>query len=222
MNANVMRCILDNRNRFPMRIFQSREDAAQKIIRFQQSYGLPVDTLVFVPMGGLPLNDAFLSNYPNLNSYAFPVVKIPSTTDSRFGVGALDIKGNALLNEYALSILCESEDELQVNIMTALNKQGALAKRFNFCYPDSQHFSDKNILILDDGLSSGLTIEAVLNSIFEIGIPKAVNCLFPVAYSIGIHRIRKKFTNINIFSLFVDSEPIFLVDDFYYDFTEVR
>ena len=222
MTADIMRQILDGRNEPPVYLFKSREDAAQKLVIFQQSYGLPFDVLVFIPMGGVPLKDAFLSSYSILDVHVFPVVKIPSTVDKRFGIGALDIWGNASLNKLVIDAFGESEVNIEANIGKALEKHRAIIQRFGFDVPTSQTFSDKNVLIVDDGLSSGLTVEAALNSIYKISVPKSVNCLIPIVYSAGIRRIRSKFANVNIHSLYVDNEPVFLVDDFYQDFSEVR
>ena len=79
-------------------LFDSRKDAAEKMYKFALYYGLSYDIIAFLPMGGQPVSDVFTDRNPSLVSLPLPVKKIPLQNNPLFGIGAIDISGEPIVN----------------------------------------------------------------------------------------------------------------------------
>ena len=218
MSINIIKSALNNKKNLDC-LFKSRTDAAVKMAEYASAYELFYETLIYIPFGGIPLRDVFILHRNGIDCLAFPVVKIPSKFESRFGIGAINILGKPLINNYIIKML--EEGTINENIDIALKKQQVIMKKLCFAFPQKNQLEQKHIMIVDDGLSSGYTLLATLDSIYNIAMPKVINCLIPVAHIEGIRKIRQRFTDVNIFSLYIDNSSVFLIDEYYKDFSEI-
>lgn len=222
---NIIDDILRDRLSSNQPLYSSRLDAANKMIEFISAYHLYFDKLVYIPMGGKPIRDVLITKFSdlhNLMGLACPVVKISCELNEKFGIGALDVFGEPLLNNSAIDAFKASTIDVKNAIDRARKKQNSLIQSLKTNKDSYHEIANANVLIVDDGLSSGYSMLAAVNSLLRLTNVTNLCCLVPVASIEGIRLIRTTFHNIDIFSLFYDNSSVFFVDSFYDNFEDIE
>lgn len=202
-------------------LFDSRKDAAEKIYKFALSYGLSYDVIAFLPMGGQPISDVFTGYNHSLASLPLPVKKIPLLHNPLFGIGAIDINGAPIINTEIVNSFHISSTELDESITVARKKQTELFNYYKLTANNLMNQIRGRVLIVDDGLASGYTLLAAINSLYQNPRVTDICCLLPVSHFSGIQLIRNKFKNIQIYSLYTDFSSKYVVDYFYKEFPDL-
>ncbi len=202
-------------------LFDSRKDAGEKMYKFALSYGLSYDMIAFLPMGGQCISDVFTAHDPSLISLPLPVKKIPLPGNPLFGMGAIDIYGTPTVNREIGKFFHISDKQLEDSIAIARKKQ---AEIFDYYRLTIDELADKffgKVLIVDDGLASGYSLLAAIDSLSCDPRVTEIRCLMPVSHVSGIQLIRNKYQNVEIYSLYTDLSSKYVVDNFYKEFPDL-
>jgi predicted phosphoribosyltransferase len=219
---NIIDYVINDRSAMNHVLYSSRIDAAEKMVEFVSAYNIEFNALIYIPMGGEPIKDVFIKKYKDLICLACPVVKIPSSLNNKFGIGALDLSSKPLFNTSALKTFNTSQSDVEFAIDASMTKQEFLLRSYKLKTESFMQLKSKDVLVVDDGLSSGYTMQATLSSITAMVNVKNLCCLVPVASMEGVRLLRNTFPDVNVFSLYYDNSALFFVDLFYKNFEDIR
>lgn len=165
--------------------FEDRKDAGARLISLVEKYKGAADTVVLgLPRGGVvvALEIALALGLP-LDVWVTRKVSAPFNPE--LAVGSVDSNGNLLLDENAVKLYEISERYVREEA----DMQAEEIKRRYQTYRSidrAPDIKDKTVLVVDDGIATGYTMMAALQSVKNNGAKKVV-CVVPVA-SPGIVR----------------------------------
>ena len=151
--------------------FASRQDAGQKLGRHLLNEGVEADVVVGLPRGGVVVA-AEVAHLLQRPLEILVVRKIGHPQHREFAVGALAENDVVLLDETTIGsneimrakLSAVIQDELQR--LAQYRSKFHQAQEFDFC--------DKTVLIVDDGLATGATMEAAVLSARRKGAAKVM------------------------------------------------
>jgi putative phosphoribosyl transferase len=190
-------------------IFENRHDAGRKLAEALSQYqGKPVVVLA-IPNGGVPMG---LEVAKVLNA-EFDVVisrKIPMPLSPEGGFGAIADDGTMILNEDAVKKigLTMSQIDYEANKVRAVIKKRTLLYRGN---RPLTRVIGKSVIIIDDGLASGITMKAAVESIRHRR-PKEIIVAVPTASTTALTSVRPAADKV---ITYITGEPPFAVSDYY-------
>ncbi|MHB0867126.1 MAG: phosphoribosyltransferase [Thermoleophilia bacterium] len=159
--------------------FENRKDAGERMLSLLEEYRGAADTLVVgLPRGGIvvALEIAVALNLP-LDVWV--TRKIGAPLNPELAVGSVDSDGNLTLDDNAIRMY-EISDRY---IRQELESQQAEVKRRYQSYRGAEQAPDvsgKTVIVVDDGVATGFTMVAALQSIKNNNAAKIV-CAIPVA-----------------------------------------
>ena len=141
--------------------FASREAAGLKLAKHLRESSLEVDLVVGLPRGGVVVAAA-VAHELNRPLEALVVRKIGHPFHREFAIGALAENGVAILNENIASRNAEFRSSVQQVIAEESARLAEYQTRFHpHGRPD---FENRAVLLVDDGLATGLTTKAAVLS----------------------------------------------------------
>ena len=194
--------------------FLSRDDAGQQLGAHLAQRGVPADVVVGLPRGGVVVANAVaLALGRPLD--VLVVRKIGHPRHREFAVGALAEPGVVVLDEIAMHQTRVDRAELDRVIAEETARLRSYQARFHSSGPPD--LTGKKVVIVDDGLATGATAEAAVESAREQNAAY-VTVAAPVASTSAIARLEK--TADEAIALIVDRD--FMAVGQYYDkFPEV-
>lgn len=199
-------------------IFENRRDAGRQLAEQLSEYsGKPVIVLA-IPNGGVPVG---LEVATSLKSDFDLIVcrKIPIPFNPEAGFGAIADDGTLILNEELVRRFGLTEKQINYEA----NKVRAEIKKRSMLYRGDRPLvavTGKTVLIVDDGLASGFTMLAAIESVRRRGAREVVAAV-PVASEAAVEQVGRAADKIVICA--IGSMPRFAVADFYrnwHDLTE--
>lgn len=166
-------------------VFDSREDAGQKLGQFLQSRALAAQLVLGLPRGGVVVA-AEVARLLNLPLGVLIVRKIGHPLHREFAVGALAEHGVVLLDDRVIGNNPIIRAELQAIISEETERLQQYQSRFRRDAKAS--IAGKNVLVVDDGLATGATTEAAVLSARKQGA-RSVIIAAPVASSHAVERL---------------------------------
>jgi predicted phosphoribosyltransferase len=145
-------------------VFSDRHDAGKKLGALIRSRTAPVDPVVLaIPAGGVPVGvEVALALGAPFSLAVVRKVQVPGNTEAGFGAVAWD--GRVLINERLRAALGLSQAEVDIAVAaTRKNVEGRITR-----YTTNRPFpglAKKSVVITDDGLASGFTMLAAIESI---------------------------------------------------------
>jgi len=168
-------------------VFSDRQDAGKKLgacIRSHLEYPDPV--VIAIPAGGVPVGkEVALALGAPLELAIVRKIQIPGNTEA--GFGAITWDGQVLINERLREALGLSQGEVDAVVtLTRKNVQERIAR-----FTGGRPFPDlagKTAILVDDGLASGFTMLAAIQSIHTSG-PARIIVAVPTASASSAERI---------------------------------
>jgi len=199
-------------------IFDNRHDAGKQLATKLTEYqGQPVVVLA-IPNGGVPVAMEVASALKaDLNLVICRKIPLPLTPEAGFGACADD--GTIILNEEIAKRVGLSRQQIEYEA----SKVRAEIKRRSILYEGDRPLvtvSGKTVIIIDDGLASGITMRAAVESVRRRR-PKEIVVAVPCASALAVEQVGKVADKVVVCAK--GSMPIFAVADFYrqwYDLTD--
>lgn len=191
-------------------IFENRYDAGRQLaVRLGEYQGRSAVVLA-VPNGGLPVA---LGVALAINAELDVVVsrKLPLPLKPEAGFGAIADDGEVILNEEVVQKVGLSVHQInyQINRVRAEIRQRSLLYRKD---RKPTILKGKTVIIIDDGLASGFTMVAALESVRRRK-PKEITVAVPAASAGALKRVSKVAER--VVTMAVGSRPKFFIADFY-------
>jgi putative phosphoribosyl transferase len=170
-----------------MMIFKNRQEAGQKLAEALKDYKNERGTIVLaLPRGGVVIGFE-IAKALGLPLDIIVSRKIGAPENPEYALGALAETGEVILNEEETKYL--NQDWLKKEIEK--EKQEA-QRRLNLYRPGSPlKIKNKTVILVDDGLATGYTLEAAVASI-KVRQPKEIIVAIPHGARDSIERIKKK------------------------------
>ncbi|BES69537.1 phosphoribosyltransferase [Marinobacter nanhaiticus D15-8W] len=161
------------------KVFKNRIDAGQQLADKLEELTLEDNALVLgLPRGGLPVA-AEVGNRLNLELDVFNVRKLGVPGQPEVAMGALTEDGTRYLNHDLISALRISDADIE---QVAAREQETLDRRAREYREGRQQpsFDGRQVILIDDGLATGATMRAVIESVRRQK-PSRITVAVPVA-----------------------------------------
>ncbi len=169
--------------------FDASQQLAQKLIQYKNNPG----TVILVKTRGAFAIGAVISEQLHIPIDIFLSKRIgyPGNPDYTIGMVTLD---DIIIDKRALEFSGEMQNYLKNEV--AQIRHG-LRLRADQYYKDHQHYllQDKTIIIVDEGIATGKTMEVIIDLIKKKN-PKKIIVAVPVASKEALHVVRKKVDEI--------------------------
>lgn len=152
-------------------MFRDRTDAGEKLARRLRDQGIRADLVLAIPRGGLPIGR------PVADALGAPLdvavaKKLGAPGNPEFAIGAAASDGTLWLNEGAIDRLGIPdgyvERERRVAAETAREKEDTYREG------DAPDVAGKSVVLVDDGVATGATVNACLRMLAERGADRVV------------------------------------------------
>jgi len=194
-------------------VFASREDAGQKLGGFLKARGVQVGLVLGLPRGGVVVA-AEVAHLLQAPLDVLVVRKIGHPLHREFAVGALAENGVVLLDEAVITHTPLLRLELDGIILE--EKERLQAYKAKFHRENIPSPFGKRVLLVDDGLATGATMQAAVLSVRKLG-PQRVMVAAPVASLNAIERLERVADEVRV--LFADPE-FDAVGSYYAEFSQ--
>ncbi|MFA6002393.1 MAG: phosphoribosyltransferase family protein [Thermoleophilia bacterium] len=196
--------------------FEDRKDAGQRLVSMVDRYKSAADTVVLgLPRGGIvvALEVALALDLP-LDVWV--TRKIGAPLNPELAIGSIDSDGNLLLDENAARLYEISDryirEEVEAQVVEIERRY--LQYRGTEGPPD---IKGKTVIVVDDGVATGFTMLAALQSLRNRGAEKIV-CVIPVSSPRVMNKLADQADEVECFST-----PSYFgaVGEFYRNFAQV-
>ena len=189
--------------------FASRQDAGQMLGRHLLNEGVEVDVVVGLPRGGVVVA-AEVAHLLHRPLEILVVRKIGHPQHREFAVGALAENDVVLLNEKVIS----SNETIRAELFDVIQEERERLAEYRRKFHQAQKidFSDKTVLIVDDGLATGATMEAAILSARRQGAERVM-----VAVPVGSTNSIVRLEHIADFVFAIVTDPGFEAVGAYYE-----
>jgi len=172
----------------PQAIFENRQDAGRQLAVELCEYGDQSVVVLAIPNGGVPVA---LEVASSLNADLDLVIsrKIPMPLNPEAGFGAIADDGTIILNEEAVKKVGLSRQQIEYEA----SKVRAEIKRRSMLYRGDRSLtrvSGRMVIVIDDGLASGVTMMAAVESVRRRR-PKEVVVAVPCASALAVKQLEK-------------------------------
>jgi predicted phosphoribosyltransferase len=193
-------------------MFKDRYDAAMGLALKLEKYKGKDGIVLAIPRGGVPIG------YVISRELGFPLEialskKIGHPTNKEYAIGSISLDG-IFINKDVTNV---SEGYIQKEANRILKD---LKTKFKYYMGDREptNLNNKTVILVDDGIATGSTIIATVNSIRKMN-PKEIIIAAPVTSPTVVGKLRG-ISNAVIFLLI--PENFKGVGQFYHDFTQVK
>ena len=200
-------------------IFENRYDAGRQLAVQLSGYKQSVVVLA-IPNGGVPVAlEVALALEADLDLIISRKIPLPLNPEAGFGAVADD--GTAILNDELVKSAGLSSHQInyQVNRVRAEIRQRSLLYRKDKPLPV---VTNKTAIIIDDGLASGFTMRATVESVRRRQ-PREIVVVVPVTSASALEQVEKIADKVIV--LAKGTKPKFAVADFYrywYDLSDTE
>lgn len=169
-------------------MFKDRRDAGVQLTVALKAYQ-DKDPLIFaLPRGGVPVAYSIAKAF-HVPLYVWVARKIGAPFNPEYGVGAIS-HGVELFDEKALLQLHLSHDDLQDTIVQETIEMKRRSALYGMSLPIDQ-IQGRIVILIDDGIATGITAEAALKSIRQFS-PKKLVLAVPVGAKSTINRLKSQ------------------------------
>jgi putative phosphoribosyl transferase len=181
-------------------MFASREDAGRRLGDYLRAEGVVTDWVAGLPRGGV-LVAAEVARSLQRPLDVLIVRKIGHPLHREFAVGAIAEEGVIILDQQSLGSAPSIHAALEEVIAEETERLRQYQARFR---PAGRPlFAGKSVLLVDDGLATGATIEAAALSVRKQNAARIVIAA-PVASASAVERLRRVADDVRV--LLVDPE----------------
>lgn len=196
-------------------IFQDRYAAGEMLAKKISALKLnPKNTVVAaIPRGGVVVGKA-ISQSLKFPLTAIVVKKIPAPQNPELAIGAVGAAGKPSLDLWLIRDLKIERVYLKAQIA---KKREEAQLREKYLGISKQNFTNKNVIVVDDGLATGQSAKAAARIIRSTS-PKSLILAVPCASPTTIETVKEDFDEIVVVA---ESEDFWAVGQFYEDFRPV-
>ena len=172
--------------------------------------------VVGIPAGGIPVA-AVVARALGLSLDVAVVSKITLPWNTEAGYGAVAFDGSLLLNEALIVRSGLSRDQVQAGIDKTRIKVTERVRRLRGGKPMSE-LSAKTVIVVDDGLASGYTMQVAIEALARCGVGRMIVAV-PTGHAAAVEKIARQ-----VHALYcpnIRSAPRFAVADAYENWTDV-
>lgn len=192
-------------------MFKNRIEAGRYLANSVPNTFITNNSLVIgIGLKGIPVSCAFAKEKKLPIDFVL-AKKVPMIGKPFIAIGAVTSDGTCTLDELILRKTGLKEEHLKHYIDCILEElRSELIKlRGSYHPPD---IKGKNIIIVDDGISSGHTMLAVVKCVKKLGADK-ISVVVPVSSFFGFKKIENEIDN--FYALRICNDPNFAVDSLY-------
>jgi len=196
--------------------FQDRTDAGQRLVPLVEEYrGDPKAIVLGLPRGGVVVARE-IADALGLPLDVWVTRKIGAPMNPELAIGSVDTNGNARLDENAVRLYEVSDRYIREEVE---RETGEISRRY-LAYRGSEdppEVEGKTVLVVDDGVATGFTMIAALESLRKRDVARIV-CVVPVASPRVMTRLNMLADEVQCLST-----PSYFgaVGEFYRDFSQV-
>lgn len=194
----------------PQAMFDNRHDAGRQLAVALSEYGGQPVVVLAIPNGGVPV----ALEVAGALKAEFDVIvsrKIPAPLSPESGFGAIADDGAILLDEEAVRTVGLSRHQIEYEA----NRVRAEVRQRSLLYRGEQlpaRVNGRTVIIVDDGLASGITMRAAVESVRRRR-PKEVVAAAPCASATAVKQLEKVADR--VVTCTTGFMPVFYVSDFY-------
>ncbi|GAB4236384.1 MAG: phosphoribosyltransferase [Chlamydiales bacterium] len=195
-------------------MFRNREEAGRQLAESLMSWKQDPNTIVIgLPRGGIPIGYEVCKALNLPMDIVYPK-KIGAPGNPEFAIGAVTELGEGMISDWATEAGASKkyiEDERKRQSDIAKER----LKKYRKFLP-KQNLKGKTVIIVDDGIATGMTLMAAIKSVRSEGAEKIV-----VAVPVAPYSALKKFEELADEIICLDTPLEFMaVGQFYYDFSQ--
>jgi putative phosphoribosyl transferase len=195
--------------------FRNRREAGELLAHRLENQNQTFDAIVALPRGGVDV--AFpIALELNLPLDLLIVKKLGAPGQPELAIGAIASGGYAYINYGLCRTLGLSQKEV---VAIRFDETKELMARERTLYEDRLHptWTGKRVLIVDDGIATGATMEVAISAI-NAQRPASIHVAVPVAALSAIERLHRRIDH--VFALYTPS-ILGSVGEFYQEFPQV-
>jgi len=167
--------------------FATREDAGQKLSRYLLDLKVQPDLVLGLPRGGVVVA-AEVARLLRLPLGVLVVRKIGHPRFREFAVGALAEPDVVILDTHSIATTGVVREELDEVI--AEERQRLKEYQYRFEHPRTPELADQRVLLVDDGLATGASMEAAVAAAKSRSARQVIVAV-PVASDQAVHRLER-------------------------------
>lgn len=170
-------------------LYKDREDAGRKLAQELDVYKDENPIIIALPRGGVTIGYE-VAKMLNARLDVMVVRKIGAPSQPEFGIGAIAPNEILILNTEAISYLRTSKIEIEQIIE---QETAEMQRRINLYRGDKPplDLSEKTVILVDDGLATGVSAKAAILSIKQMN-PKKIILAVPVSSPDTADKFRKE------------------------------
>jgi len=176
--------------KFKFMIFKDRPEAGRKLAAKLTDYKGKKDTLILaLPRGGV-VTGFEIAKALNLPLDIVVPRKIGAPGNEEYAIGAITESGEGIFDQQAIASLNVSQEYLKKIVAQEQTEAQRRLKSYRQERPDLD-LKNKTVIIVDDGLATGLTMRAAIKSIKQKKAAKIIVAI-PVAAQDSLAVIKKE------------------------------
>lgn len=199
-------------------IFRDRTGAGEQLAAELMKYRDENPIVFGIPNGGIIVGCP-ISKALGCALEVATVHKLPIPWDPEAGFGAVAADGSKVLNSRLVLLLDLSDADVSKIASEVKAEVNRRSRQYRGNKPPVD-IKDKTVIIVDDGLASGYTMLAAIESIKKIGGFRRLIAAVPVASAAALKLVRAKADS--VVCIKESDERVFAVASFYMYFTELR
>lgn len=194
-------------------MFQNREDAGRKLAQKLISYRKDNPIVIAIPRGGLPVG-VKISEKLHRPLGIIIARKIGAPNQKEFGIGAISENNIVLLDSDTINKL-----GIPSHVVEQIIKQEKkeLERRKKLYAKEKISIKDKTVIIVDDGIATGVTTKAAILSV-TYEKPKKIILAVPVCSEESLKEVSKLVDRVVCLKI---SSSFGSVGEFYEDFHQL-
>lgn len=167
-------------------MFKDRQDGAQKLLAPLKKLSLPNPVVVALPRGGVPMGDIVATGL-NVPLQIVVPRKIGHPTNEEYAIGALVEEGEVIWNQVERA---QVDDAWAKQAVQAEREEAQRRRSLYGLGEKRQSFKDKDVILIDDGIATGMTMRAAIATIKQ-DKPSSITVAVPVAAADSLEMIKK-------------------------------
>lgn len=198
-------------------MLKNREEAgrllAEKLVDYKDKDGVLV---LGIPRGGIPVASE-LSNKLNLPLDIVVTRKLGAPGQEELAIGAIGPEGVSVFDEDLITRLQVSEEYKKSVIQKEMEEMEERIKKFRG-EREIPNFKDKTVILVDDGIATGATVEAAIKYLKKKEVEKIILAV-PVAPLENVDELKRLVDEFVAISI---PEEFYAVGQFYKDFPQTK